>query len=113
MFRGLYPRAFHKMLKVGEMVFPLKHLLLSTLLASAEGTTRVAAAFMICMAAIALCIDLASVNPRLVSQLQSIHINLHVATDPGKLFMKSMTVSHDNVRQKPHVFYWIRSVPKQ
>lgn len=78
-----------------------------------KGTTRIAAAFMICMAAIELGIDLTSVNPTLVTQLQSIHINLHVATDPSKLFMKSMTVSHDNVRQKPHVFYWIRAVPKQ
>ena len=77
-----------------------------------KGTTRIAAAFMICMAAIELGIELTSNNPTLETQLQNIHFNLSVATHPGKLFLKRMTVSLDNVWQITHVIYWIRAVPK-
>jgi hypothetical protein len=32
-------------------------------------------------------------------------------SDMNQNFLRSMAVSHDNVRLKPHVFYWIKAVP--
>ena len=49
-------------------------------------------------------------NPRLLACMQRVKVIVRVA-DPAVNFMRSMGVSHDNVRAKPHIFKWVRAVP--
>jgi hypothetical protein len=76
-----------------------------------KGTTRAAAMFIIALFCITLHVPLDTLRPALIQQMQLIKVVVHPAS-PSENLMRSLGVSHDHVRQKPHVLYWIRAVPR-